>query len=91
MTETNCHVSDPSPRNQAKHLILKDLGAKRVAGWCGVEEATVYQWLSRGSDAKPIPPARVAAIVNGARLDGLEAPISVLWPAMAPATAGVEP
>lgn len=82
-----CHASDAAtPRARAKELILKRLGVKRVAAWCGVEEDTVYQWLSRGSDERPIPTERVAAIVTGARAEGLDAPIGVLWPAMAEAS-----
>lgn len=74
-----------APLARAKQLILKTLGVRRVASWCGVGEMAVYQWLQRGSDAEPIPPARVAAIVAGAKAEGLEAPIGVLWPAMAEA------
>lgn len=70
---------------RAKHLILKGLGVRRVAAWCGVSEMAVYQWLQRGTDEEPIPPARVAAILSGAKAEGLDAPIGVLWPAMAEA------
>lgn len=76
-----------SPRDRAKHLILKVLGVRRVAAWTNVGEDTVYQWLSRGTDERPIPTDRVAQIVAGAKAEGLEAPIDVLWPAMA----GVNP
>lgn len=77
--------NDEPPLERAKRLIQKDLGVRRVAGWCGVAEATVYQWLQRGTDAAPIPTHHVPAIVNGARAAGLDAPIGVLWPAMAEA------
>lgn len=83
MPETDRHPEQETNRDRAKALILKTLGVKRVAAWCEVAEDTVYQWLSRGTDAEPIPPARVAAIVNGARAEELEAPLGVLWPAMA--------
>jgi hypothetical protein len=83
MTLSDCEAAPLGPRDQAKALILKTLGVKRVAHWCGVEEATVYQWLSRGTDEEPIPTNRVAPIVKGARADGLDAPLAVLWPAMA--------
>lgn len=83
MAEPNCHASEPaSARARCKHLILKVLGVKRVAGWCGVAEDTVYQWLGRGTEDKPIPTDRVAEIINGAQAAGLEAPLPVLWPAM---------
>lgn len=86
MSDRACEAAKESPRDRAKKLILADLGVKRVANWCHVSEAAVYQWLSRGSDAEPIPPGHVAAIVSGARDEGLEAPLAVLWPAM-PSTA----
>lgn len=35
------------------------------------------------SDQEPIPTSRVAAILKGAKAEGLDAPIGVLWPAMA--------
>lgn len=82
MAELDCHVPSETPRDRAKALILKTLGVKRVACWCNVEESTVYQWLSRGTDDKPIPPDHVPAIVSGAKAEGLEAPLGVLWPAM---------
>lgn len=74
-----------SSRDRAKHLIQKVLGVRRVAAWTGVGEQTVYQWLSRGTDERPIPTDRVAAIVAGAKAEGLDAPMEVLWPAMAEA------
>lgn len=78
-------LTEGSPHERAKHLILKVLGVRRVAGWCQVAEATVYQWIQRGTDAAPIPTHHVPAIVAGAKADGLVAPIGVLWPAMAEA------
>lgn len=71
------------PKDRARALILDALGAKRVAGWCGVAENTVHQWLSRGTDDAPIPSGRVPAILAGARREGVECPAEVLWPAMA--------
>jgi hypothetical protein len=65
--------------------VLKVLGARRVAGWCKVAELTVYKWLERGTDVAPIPAKHAAAIVSGARAEGLEAPLHVLLPAMAEA------
>lgn len=88
MAEPGCHshTDDPqggTPRDRAKALILKTLGAKRVAGWVGVTEDAIYQGLSRATDAKPVPASWVPAIVAGAKAEGLEAPVDVLWPAMA--------
>lgn len=74
---------EETPHARAKHLILKVLGVRRVANWCGVEVSAVWQWLQRGTDAEPIPPKRVPAIVAGARSEGLDAPVEILWPAMA--------
>jgi transposase len=83
MTELGCHAVDETPRHRAKTLILKTLGAKRVAAWCGVAEDTVYQWLGRGTDERPIPTDHVAAIRRGAAAEGLDAPLDVLWPEIA--------
>jgi hypothetical protein len=88
MALENCHPSSSTSRERARLLILKVLGVKRVAAWCGVGEATVYQWLGRGTEDEPIPAARVPAIVAGARADNLDAPIDVLWPALAAAQVG---
>jgi hypothetical protein len=71
-----------APLARAKVLILKKFGARRVAVWCGVDPLTVYQWLQRGTDEKPIPTKHVPAILAGAQAAGLGAPIAVLWPAM---------
>lgn len=84
MADEGCHSTAPlGSRAAAKVVILEDLGVRRVAGWCNVSEAAVYQWLSRGTDLEPIPVKRVSAIVNGARADGLAINARVLWPAMA--------
>lgn len=90
MADSGCQdLNDESdgetPLARAKHLILRVLGVRRVAAWCGVKDMAVYQWLQRGTDETPIPPSRVAAIVAGAKAEGLDAPIGVLWPAMAEA------
>ncbi|CAN5889681.1 hypothetical protein BH11PSE1_BH11PSE1_10620 [soil metagenome] len=87
MDDPKCHAATETPKEKARQLILKVLGAKRVAAWCSVGEATVYQWLGRGSDENPVPPAHVPAIIAGAKEAGLDAPMSVLWPAMAQAGA----
>ncbi len=72
-----------TPLEQAKALILKDLGLARVARWCGVGEAAVYQWLVRGTDERPIPPDFVPPILAGAKAAGMSVPLTVLMPAMA--------
>lgn len=82
MTNPGCHPEQETNRERARTLLLKTLGVARVAKWCGVEEATVYQWISRGTELEPIPTQRVAAIVKGARAENLDAPVKVLWPAM---------
>lgn len=84
MAGPDCHAS--TPRDRAKALILKTLGVRRVAAWCCVGEDAVYQWLTRGTDLEPIPPARVPQILAGARAENLDAPLAILWPAMAGAT-----
>lgn len=72
-----------TPLARAKHLVLKVLGARRVAGWCGLDELSVYKWFERGTDAAPIPANHVPTIVAAAKAEGLDAPLAVLWPAMA--------
>jgi hypothetical protein len=76
-----------SGKAAARQLILKGLGVRRVADWCGVGEDAVYQWISRGTDETPIPERYVAPICRGAKADGLACEPRVLWPAMA----GIEP
>jgi hypothetical protein len=80
MSSTACHPAT-SARERAKALILRTLGVRRIADWCDVGEAAVYQWLSRGTEQEPIPPDRVLKIIEGARAAGLDAPLEILWPA----------
>ena len=84
MAQAACQdETNSTPRDRVRQLILKDLGARRCAGWCKVSELAVYKWLERGTDEAPIPARHALAIVAGARADGLDAPLEVLWPAMA--------
>jgi hypothetical protein len=78
-----CHDAEPDAKGAARELVLKRLGVKRVAAWCGVAEDTVYQWLKRGTPAEPVPASRVPAILTGAQAEGFDAPLAILWPAMA--------
>lgn len=83
MAEAACQVTTgDSAHARAKNLLLKVLGARRVAAYCGVAELTVYQWLQRGSDAAPIPARHAPAIVAGAKADGIDCPIEVLMPGL---------
>ncbi len=82
MAKPDCHARLDGPLPAARTLVLKTLGVKRVAAWCGVGEATVYQWLSRGTAGSPIPPERIPSIVAGAQAEGLTFDVGVLWPAM---------
>jgi hypothetical protein len=82
MTGESCHAPATGAPEATKALILKTLTVKKVAGWCGVDDATPYQWLSRGTEANPIPPAYVPAIVAGARAAGIAFDVGLLWPAM---------
>lgn len=82
MTDEPRHPEQETNRSRAKALLLKTIGASKVAEWCGVGEATVYQWLSRGTEEAPIPNGRIPAILQGARREGIAVDIAVLWPAM---------
>ena len=77
-----CHADVESVRQRARTVLLKTLGAKRVADWCSVSEATVYQWISRGTEDRPIPPERIADISRGAAAAGLKFDLRDLWPGM---------
>jgi hypothetical protein len=90
MNGSDSHAPSESPRERARQLIIRDLGVKRVAGWCQVGEATVHKWLERATDEQPVPTGRIPAIIAGAKSDGLEAPLELLWPAMH-AAQGVAP
>lgn len=87
MAQPDASDKSETARDRAKTLLLKEFGVSQVATWCGVGEMAVYQWLSRGTDEKPIPSDFVPMIIEGARSKGLEAPLEVLWPAMARAGA----
>ena len=80
MTATACHADAKPPRELAKDLILNVLGVRAVAGWCNVSEAAVYQWMSRGTDRRPIPTDRAISIINGARASGVLFDPRVLGP-----------
>lgn len=85
MTGPGAPETPPEGETAARRLILRELGVKRVATWCGVAENTVHQWLSRGTPQRPIPAARVPAVLAGARAEGVDIDIAVLWPALAEA------
>lgn len=71
-----------APPETARDVILR-LTPKRIAGWCGIGESAVHQWLCRKADtAEPVPPRHVPAILKGARAAGLPVEARVLWPAM---------
>lgn len=65
----------------ARELILGTIGADRVAAWCGVKPNTVYQWLRRGNDQRPIPPGPAMTIAYFAKCDGIEFDLTILAPA----------
>jgi hypothetical protein len=81
MTATECHA-DRASRSPARDLILNTLGAKRVAEWCGVTEAAVYQWLSRGTEDAPVPARYVSLIVRGAKREGVSFDLAQLMPGL---------
>ena len=71
-----------TPRDRARDLITNTLGAKRCAGWCNVSTNTVYQWLTRGTDERPIPIDQAFAIAQGAWAEGRDCDLKVLAPLM---------
>jgi hypothetical protein len=85
MVEPTCHAAPSEavkPPADARELIQKVFGVKRVAAWCEVDAATPYQWLTRSTEDNPIPPAYVPKIVAGARAAKIEFDVGLLWPAM---------
>jgi hypothetical protein len=86
MQSSPCHASD-SPAvgvaEDARDLILRILTLKRVAGWCGVSESAVSQWLRRGTVDAPVPARVVPVIAKGAAAVSIEFDLGLLWPAMA--------
>jgi hypothetical protein len=73
-------VNSLTPKERATNAVLRTIGVKRIAAWCGVSEATPYQWLSRGTDEYPIPPKWVPIIIRNAKAEGLEVEWADLWP-----------
>lgn len=74
-------AGEATPKEIARDVILKRLGADRVAAWCGVPTNTVYAWLKRGSDVEPVPLLRAMTIFKEARLEGIEFDIRSIAPA----------
>lgn len=86
MAQRGCQAeSERTPRERARHLLLTELGARRVANWCKVADLTVYKWLERGTDEEPIPLRHAPTIVARARAEGFDAPLAVLAPTLAEA------
>ena len=77
MNEPACH--EASQKAVVKRLVLDVFGAKRVAAWCGVTDAAVYQWLSRATDEQPFPTRRVPALLLAARREGIAFDEAPLW------------
>jgi hypothetical protein len=73
---------EATPRDIARDVILKQIGAARVAAWCGVPANTVYQWLKRGSDVEPIPLLSAMVIFDQARKAGIHFDIRSIAPAV---------
>lgn len=76
-----CHAPDSSV-DEPRDLVLRVLTAARIARWCKVSEAAVYQWLHRGTEDAPVPARVVPDIAAGAESEGLSFDLGVLWPAM---------
>jgi hypothetical protein len=82
MNPSECPTSGQTRAERAKALILQDLGVKRVAGWTGVAEATVYQWLSRATERAPVPVSRGIQIIAAASAAGVEFDHDLLVPGL---------
>jgi len=80
MNDSACH--ELPLECPVRQLVLRDLGAARIARWCGTGEAAIYQWLHRGTPDAPVPAVRVPTIAQGAAAEGLDFDLGVLWPAM---------
>ncbi|WP_137803416.1 hypothetical protein [Caulobacter sp. 3R27C2-B] len=83
MSEDACHAAVSVANPTAREIILKVIGAKRLAAWCDVSEATPYQWLSRNGDAQPIPLDYAAKVVASAKAEQLDIRTDILFPSLA--------
>lgn len=79
MSETTT-ASDP--RSIASHVILRQLGARRVALWLDRPVNTIYVWLKRGTDAEPFPLREAMTLFDRARAEGIYFDIRLIAPAV---------
>ena len=63
----------------AQREVLR-IGTTKIAYWTGRSESAVYKWLTRRPASAPIPPEHLPAVVEGARVEGLDIDLKVLWP-----------
>lgn len=59
---------------------VRRIGTTNIAYWTGRSESAVYKWLQRRPCAQPIPPEHLPAVIKGAKADGVEIDLKVLWP-----------
>lgn len=72
-------MSEKGKYSDAQQEVLR-IGTTRIAYWTGRSESAVYKWLHRRADDQPIPPEHLPAVIKGAKADGVEIDLKVLWP-----------
>lgn len=65
--------------SDAQEEVLR-IGTTRIAYWTGRSESAVYKWLRRRAPEQPIPPEHLPAVIMGAKAEGLNINLTVLWP-----------
>lgn len=72
-------MSGEGKYSDAQAEVLR-IGTTKIAYWTGRSESAVYKWLSRRPDNAPVPPEHLPAVIRGAKADGIEIDLAVLWP-----------
>lgn len=72
-------MSDEGKYSPAQAEVLR-IGTTKIAYWTGRSESAVYKWLTRRPSDAPVPPEHLPAVIRGAKADGVEVNLAVLWP-----------
>lgn len=72
-------MADEGKYSPAQSEVVR-IGTTKIAYWTGRSESAVYKWLSRRPADAPVPPEHLPAVIRGAKADGVEIDVAVLWP-----------